>query len=96
MLNRWSREPDGAGSGGGADSETGRGLSLRQAVERKGAALPGQQRRQQKADAVGQTRPKVWSGLGSFVEPDESAKETEKLLSRGFFFFSEKEVGQFK
>ncbi len=88
MLNRWVQGPDGAAPGGGAESETGRGSSLWRGGEGRRAALPWQQLRQRRADAVGDTRPEVWSGLGSSVEPDESEEETNKLQSRFFFSLS--------
>lgn len=80
VLNRWVPGLGAATPGGGADSETGQGSSLRRAGEGRVAASPWwQQRRlrQRKVDAVKDTKPKVWSGLGSSVEPVESEEVTQ-------------------
>lgn len=70
VLNRWVRGMDAAAPEGVAGSETGPGSSLREDGEGRRAALPWL--RQRRVDAAGDTRPEVWSGLGSSVEPDES------------------------
>lgn len=93
MLNRWVQGPGAAAPGGGAESETGRGSSLRRGGEGRRAALPWQQLQQRRADAVGDTRPEVWSGLGSSVEPGESEEETNKHCNQGCFFSLKRKLG---
>lgn len=88
VLNRWVQGPDAAAPGEGADSETGPGSSSRQGGEGRRAASPWQRQRQQRVGAVGDTRPGVWSGLGSSGEPDGSEGETQSNKLQSRFCFS--------
>lgn len=60
---------------------------MRQGGEEKRAALQRWQQRLRRVDAVGDSRPEVWSGLGSSVEPHGSKEETQtnKLQSKYFY-----------
>jgi len=95
VLNRWVRGPDEATPEGGADCETGRGLSLQRAGGGRGATMPWQQQRQQRADVAADKRPEVCSGLGSSVESalSEDETQTNKLL---YSFISHEDIEQFK
>ena len=88
VLNRWVQGPYASAPEGGADSETGRGLSLWQDRDGMGAALPWRQQWQRRADVVRDRRPKVWSGLGSYTERDESeGGNTDKQAAIKVVFF---------
>lgn len=66
----------------GAGTETGQGWSLKRGGGGRMAESIWQQLQQQlRVDAVVDTRPKVWSWLGSSVERDESEREMNKLQS---------------
>lgn len=67
VVNRWVQPLGGAAPGGGADCETGRGLSLWFAGGGTASKVPGRQQLRRTGDVV-RDRPEVCSGPGSSVE----------------------------